>query len=81
MSAYDTVNYSIEFVNSATGTHTQNIESYWNKRKIRFKAMKGCHANMLPSYIDEFMWRELRGKTASEAVSHIIEDIAQQYPV
>ena len=81
VSAYHSVNHSIEFVNSATGTHTQNVESYWNKSKIRFRAMKGCHADMLLSYIDDFMWRERRGKTASESFSHIIEDIAQQYPV
>ena len=81
MSAYDTVNHSVEFVNSATGTHTQNVESYWNTSKRKFKAMKGCHADMLPSYLDECMWRERRGKTASDAFTHITEDIADQYPV
>ena len=81
VSAYDTVNHSVEFVNSATGTHTQNVESYWNTSKRKFKAMKGCHADMLPSYLDECMWRERRGKTASDAFTHIIEDIADQYPV
>ena len=43
--------------------------------------MKGCHADMLPSYLDEFMWRERCGKTPSDAFTHIIEDIANQYPV
>ena len=78
---HDTVNHSVEFVNSTTGTHTQTVESYWNRTKRRFKAMKGCHATMLPSYLDEFLWRERRGKTASDAFNHIIEDIAAQYPV
>ena len=78
---YDTVNHSVEFVNSTTGAHTQNIESYWNRSKTRFKAMRGCHADMIPSYLDEFMWRERRGKTASQAFNNIIEDIADQYPV
>ena len=43
--------------------------------------MKGCHADTLHGYLDEFMWHEQRGKTASDAFTHIIEDIADQYPV
>ena len=58
VSSHDTVNHSVEFVNSTTGTHTQSIESYWNRSKIKFKRMKGCHTSVLPSYLDEFMWWE-----------------------
>ena len=50
---------------------------------MRFKAMKECLADMLPSYL-ELLWREPQSKTASEAFSSIIEDIediAQRYPV
>ena len=61
--------------------HTQNVESYWNKTKIKFKRMKGCHASMLPSHLDEFRWRERFGKTATEAFNRIMRDIADQYPV
>jgi hypothetical protein len=38
-----------------TGTHTQNIESYWAKTKYKFKVMKGVSADALPSYLDERM--------------------------
>ena len=31
VASHGTVNHSIEFVNSTTGVHTQNIESYWNR--------------------------------------------------
>ena len=31
--AHATINHSVAFV-VPTGTHTQNIESYWNKAKI-----------------------------------------------
>ncbi len=54
---HSTVNHSITFVNPTTGTHTQNVESYWNRVKTKFKRMKGVHEVMLPSYLDEFMWR------------------------
>ena len=38
--------------------HTNHIESFWNRVKIKFKRMKGCHQSHLPGYLDEFMWRE-----------------------
>ena len=48
VASHSTVNHSIEFVDPVTGTHTQNVESYWNRVKIRFKKMKGCHESQLP---------------------------------
>ena len=68
---HQTVNHSVEFVNSATGVHTQNIESYWNRVKKRFKTMKGVHSHQLPSYLDEFMWRERYGATREQAFDSI----------
>ena len=52
------VNHSLHFVDPATGVHTQNVESYRVRVKLKFKKMKGCHESQLPSYLDEFMWRE-----------------------
>ena len=81
VAAHQTVNHSLEFVNSTTGAHTQNVESYWNRSKTKIKRMKGCHQHMLPSYLDKFMWRERHGRTASQALNSIIQDIADQNPV
>ena len=79
--AHQTVNHSINFVDPVTGVHTQNIESYWNRVKTKFKRMKGVHEEMLGSYIDEFMYRERHGTSASATFNNIIRDIALRYPL
>ena len=70
-----TVNHTIAFVNRTNGVHTQNIESYWNRVKKKFKTMKGVHSHQLASYLDEFMWRERYGRTNEEAFNSILTDI------
>ena len=81
VASHSVVNHSVTFVDPATGTHTQNVESYWNRVKHKFKKMKGCHAHQLPSYLDEFMWRERKGRTRDDAFDNFIQAIAAQYPV
>ena len=76
-----TVNHTLEFVNRTNGVHTQNIESYWNRVKKKFKTMKGVHSHQLASYLDEFMWRERYGRTNEEAFNSILRDISLQYVV
>ena len=80
ISGYSTVNHSVEFV-SPTGVHTNHIESYWNRAKIKLKRMRGCHRSMLPSYLDEFMWRERYGRSNDDVLGNIYRDIATIYPV
>ena len=81
VASHGTVNHSLHFVDPVTGVHTQNIESYWNRAKLKLKRMKGCHADQLPSYLDEFMWRERFGETSRNAWNNIILHISQQCPV
>ena len=78
---HGTVNHSVTFVDPATGDHTQNIESYWCRVKARFKTMRGVSELQLPSYLDEFMWRERYGQTKKDAFTNIISHIASQYPL
>ena len=67
---HETVNHSISFV-SPTGVHTNHIESYWNRAKIKLKRMRGCHTSQLPSYLNEFMWRERYGKNCLDVLDNI----------
>lgn len=81
VASHSTVNHSLHFVDPATGVHTQHIESYWARAKLKLKRMKGCHAHELPSYLDEFMWRERFGDTSRSALHNVFRDIAYFYPV
>ena len=53
-----TVNHSLHFVDPNTGAHTQNIESYWAKVKLRIKVKKGVFGEKLESYLNEWMWKD-----------------------
>ena len=65
-SRHESVNHSVEFV-SASGVHTQNIESYWAQAKLKLKRMKGVAAEKLPSYLDELCGaRDLRRTPATQ---------------
>ena len=74
-----TVNHSINFVCRETGVHTQNIESYWAKAKHKFKAMKGVDSDMLPSYLDERMWRDRYCQSTECGLQNLICHIADLY--
>ncbi len=81
VASHQTVNHSLQFVDPVTGVHTQNVESYWQRVKHKIKRMKGCHAHQIPSYLDEFMWRERYGQDQKKAFASIMLHISQQYPV
>ena len=75
---YRTVNHSLFFVDLVTGVHTHTIESYWNCVNTKLKTIKGVRRDMLPGYLDEFMWRERAGQDKLDAILH---EISRQYPV
>jgi len=68
-----TVNHSLNFVNPEDGTHTQAIESYWAKQKLRIKSMKGIQREKLPEYLIEFMWRDKVGGNAFDELINILK--------
>ena len=73
-----TVNHSLHFV-SPTGVHTNNVESYWNRAKMKIKAMRGYTRHKLSPYLDEFMWKERYGKTAADCFNNMLSHVAEFY--
>ena len=54
---HEWVNHSRNFVDPITGAHTQRIEGVWEIRiKQHLKIMRGCHKDLLPTYLDMFLW-------------------------
>lgn len=49
-----------------TGDHTNNIQSYWERVKGKLKKMKGCKHELIPSYLDEFLWKDKYGDKSPE---------------
>jgi len=73
-----TVNHSENFVDPATGAHTQTIEGTWAHFKARHKEEKGTSRNMLVYYIYQFMWmKEFKG---ADVLFHLWSQIAEMYP-
>ena len=60
--------------------HTNDVEGFWSNAKRKNKAMGGT-TEILPSYLDEFQWRQLFGKKTSEAFDNLLNQISIYYPV
>ena len=76
---HETVNHSQHFVDPATKVHTNNIEARWAVCKATFKRRFGVARHLLPSYLDEHMWRVRHPRPVT--FSAIVAAISQQYPV
>jgi len=76
---HETVNHSQHFVDPATGVHTNTIEARWSVCKAGFKRRFGVARHLLPSYLDEHMWRVRHPRPFT--FEAIVAAIAQQYPV
>ena len=77
--AHMTVNHSFNFVDPATGVHTQGVESMWSCCKRLMIEERTMHSQLFETYLPEFMWRRRFG--GPEAFSNILKHIAEQYPV
>ena len=61
--------------------HTNAVEGFWSNSKRKNKAMGGTTEAMLPSYLDEFQWRQMFGKKTTEAFDNLLNQISIYYPV
>lgn len=78
---HQTVNHSKNFVDPQTGACTNHIESLWGKAKQKLKAMFGVQKSMLQGYLDEFLWFQIHGCTATNALENILLHISEVYSV
>jgi transposase-like protein len=73
------------FVDPVTGVHTNEIEGVWEIRVKRFaKQMRGVKKELLPSYLDEFLWRSWffnAGASKADSFEGLIIGIRRHYPV
>jgi hypothetical protein len=53
---HGTVCHKYNFVAPLSGVHTQHVESYWNRQKLRVKRMKGLCKNIMEEVLNEFMF-------------------------
>ena len=77
--AHMTVNHSLNFVDPATGVHTQGVESMWSCCKRLMREERTMLSQLFETYLPKFMWRRRFG--GPEAFSNILKHIAEQYPV
>ena len=72
-----TVNHSIYFVDPVTFANKNNVENFWMRAKYPSKKARGTKNDMLPSYLQEFMWRQ---KYKEDLFEKIISEIWAVYP-
>lgn len=75
------VNHKENFVDPNTGACTNHVERMWGGVKSKFKRMNGCMSSTLPSHLDEAMWRYQYSRKGEQPFQHILDHIAEQYPV
>jgi hypothetical protein len=81
--AHQWVNHSENFVDPTTGAHTQTIEGVWEVRlKQYIKVKRGMKHELLPSFIDEALWRSWffpRGATSAQYFKGFVAAIKKHY--
>ena len=77
--SHEVVIHADVVVDPNTGVHTKGVEAYCSRAKSKLKACNGSVSEMVPSYFDEFMWREHYGQDHVEAFKNIRLHLAEHY--
>ncbi len=70
------MNHSRNFVDPVTHACTNGIDNMWMRAKKKIRASNGSRAELIPGYLEEFLWRQKDGKDGQEAFESILRDIA-----
>ncbi|MGL5708373.1 MAG: IS1595 family transposase [Aeromonas sp.] len=71
---HTTVCHKHHFVNPENGTHTQHIESYWNRQKLKIKRSKGVYGTNLANVLAGFVFADLFRNNVFEAMlMHLLQ--------
>ena len=75
---HQTDNHSVNFVDSETHAHIQNVENIWMRMKRKKKHQMGQYNTLLSTHLAEFMWQRKSGDRPFETLIRCIRDL---YPV
>lgn len=78
---HETVNHSLNFVDPASGAHTQNVECLWSnvKKMMRKEGVMHTRDDLFQTYLSEYLWR--RKFQSADPFIKIYEHIMEQYPL
>ena len=77
--SHEVVVHEHHFVDPVTGVHTNGVEAYWSRAKKKIKEVYGSRLEMIPSYLDEFLWRERNAHAGPETFQNMLNVIAEHY--
>ncbi|KRH94228.1 hypothetical protein M153_3290007862 [Pseudoloma neurophilia] len=69
---HQTVNHKYNFIDPQSGAHTQHIESFWKRAKLRIKQMKVVRREKLQEYLFEIMFKENNGDNSFNSILDMI---------
>jgi hypothetical protein len=77
---HHTVNHSENFVDPVTGVCTNAVEAYWSRLKGFCRRNGVMQSGLLPSHIDEFMWREVYDQgSVSETWQSFLDHLREKH--
>lgn len=76
---HKTVNYSKHFKDPLTGVCTNHIKSYWSSFKQYLRRLGVIGSPFIVEYIDQFMWKEIYGRSAAQRMLNLSLHISEKY--